>query len=225
MLSNGPVPKAGPHITNLHISRRCYIMTSSFLPRFSLLWERQQKEQGPAKADFETVDLATATTTISRSIGPELIGNSFYQRLGFAEILADAGLSGESLAIAKATILAQLIRPGSIRKTHRWIKHNSSLSEMCGINLSKFLKDKVYKIADELFCAKGTIEPALFQASSKLFSAQSELFLFDPTNTYFEGSTKGKSLANYPDREEGEPPLTPSSLCSATTCSVQLRSP
>ncbi len=159
-------------------------------------------QQRAAKADFETVDLATATTTMSRSIGPELIGNSFYQRLGFAEILADAGLSGESLAIAKATILARLIHPGSDRKTHLWIKHNSSLGEMCGIDLSKFHKDKVYKIADELFSAKGTIEPALFQASSKLFPAQSELFLFDLTNTYFEGGTKGNSLAKHGHSKE-----------------------
>lgn len=152
-------------------------------------------EQRSANADLETVDLATATTTLSRSIGPELVGNSFYQALGFTEILEGAGLVGESLAIAKATILARLIHPGSDRKTHSWIKHNSSLAEMCGIDLSKFHKDKVYEIADVLFSAKDAIEPALFEESSKLFPTETRLFLFDLTNTYFEGSTKGNSLA------------------------------
>lgn len=159
-------------------------------------------EQRTAEADFETVNLATATTTMSRSIGPELVGNSFYQALGFADILKGAGLVGESLAIAKATILARLIHPGSDRKTHRWIKHNSSLAEMCGIDLSKFHKDKVYEIADELYGAKGAIEPALFQASSELFPAETRLFLFDLTNTYFEGSTKGNSLAKHRHSKE-----------------------
>ena len=152
-------------------------------------------EQRSANADLETVDLTSATTTASRSLGAELVGNSFYQAFGFAEILAGAGLVGESLAIAKATILARLIHPGSDRKTHRWIKQNSSLAEMCGIDLSKFHKDKVYEIADVLFSAKDAIEPALFQASSKLFPPETRLFLFDLTNTYFEGSTKGNSLA------------------------------
>ena len=45
---------------------------------------------------------------MSRSTGPELIGNSFYQRLGFAEILADAGLSGESLALRREELGARL---------------------------------------------------------------------------------------------------------------------
>ena len=160
------------------------------------------KEQRIAKADLETVDLATATTTMSRSLGPELVGNSFYQGLGFAEILERAGLSGESLSSAKATILARLIHPGSDRKTHSWIKGNSSLGEICGIDLSKFHKDKVYEIADELYLAKGAIEPALFEKSSKLFPTQSRLFLFDLTNTYIEGSTKGNTLAKHGHSKE-----------------------
>ncbi len=138
-------------------------------------------EQGSANADLETVDLASATTTKSRSIGSELVGNSFYQALGFAEILEDAGVAGESLAITKATILARLIHPGSDRKMHSWIKRNSVLAEMCGIDLSKFHNDKVYEIADTLHRSKGAIEPALFQASSGLFGCETQPFLFDST--------------------------------------------
>ncbi len=146
------------------------------------------------------------------------MGNSFYQALGFAEILADAGLVGESLSIAKATILARLIHPGSDRTTHRWIKQKSSPAEMCLIDLSKFHKDKVYEIADVLFSAKDAIEPALFQESSKLFPAEARLFLFDLTNTYFEGCTEGNSLAKRGHSKEKRFDCTPVSLALLVDC-------
>ncbi|CAG4913055.1 unnamed protein product, partial [Acidithrix sp. C25] len=160
------------------------------------------KETRATEADLEMVDLSSAKTINSRSIGPELIGNSFYEALSFDKILESAGLSGESLGIAKATIIARLIHPGSDRKTYSYINSNSSLPEICGIDLSKFHKDKVYAIADKLYDAKGVIEPALYRASSDLFRTNTRLFLFDLTNTYFEGSTKGNSLAKHGHSKE-----------------------
>ncbi|WP_201731812.1 transposase [Acidithrix sp. C25] len=160
------------------------------------------KETRATEADLEMVDLSSAKTINSRSIGPELIGNSFYEALSFDKILESAGLSGESLGIAKATIIARLIHPGSDRKTYSYINSNSSLPEICGIDLSKFHKDKVYAIADKLYDAKGVIEPALYRASSDLFRTNTRLFLFDLTNTYFEGSTRGNSLAKHGHSKE-----------------------
>nr|WP_268749143.1 transposase [Acidithrix ferrooxidans] len=98
--------------------------------------------------------------------------------------------------------MARLIHPGSDRKTYSYINSNSSLPEICGIDLSKFHKDKVYAIADKLYDAKGVIEPALYRASSDLFRTNTRLFLFDLTNTYFEGSTKGNSLAKHGHSKE-----------------------
>ena len=80
-----------------------------------------------SEADFERVDLNTATTTKVRSLGPELIGERFYDLLGCEEILANAGLPVKALPIAKAVILARLIHPGSDLATYRWIRDNSSL--------------------------------------------------------------------------------------------------
>nr|WP_249685685.1 transposase [Acidithrix sp. C25] len=46
------------------------------------------------------------------------------------------------------------------------------------------------------------MEPALYRASSDLFRTNTRLFLFDLTNTYFEGSTKGNSLAKHGHSKE-----------------------
>ncbi len=73
---------------------------------------------------------------------------------------------------------------------------------MCGINLEKFHKDKVYEIADVLYRVKELIEPALFRSAAELFPSERRLFLFDLTNTYFEGNTKGNTLAKYGHSKE-----------------------
>lgn len=146
-------------------------------------------------ADFETIDLSTATTTLTRSHGAEIVANSFYERLGFESILSSCGVRDKDIATAKAVILSRLIAPGSDRKTHRWIRNSSSLAEICGIDLEKFPKDKVYEIADVLYANKDKIEHGLYSQAAKLYPTSKKLFLFDLTNTYLEGSAKANHLA------------------------------
>ncbi|WP_298208744.1 IS1634 family transposase [Ferrimicrobium sp.] len=146
-------------------------------------------------ADFETIDLSTATTTLTRSHGAEIVANSFYERLGFAEILRDAGVKDKDIPTAKAAILSRLIAPGSERKTHKWIKANSSLAEICGIDLEKFHKDKLYRISDVLYANKEKIEHSLYSQAARLYPTSKKLFLFDLTNTYLEGNARANLLA------------------------------
>ncbi len=158
-----------------------------------------QREQN---ADYKTIDLSTATTASNRSLGPEIVASSFYESLGFGEILAGAGISDKDCAVAKAVILARLIHPGSDLGTHKWIQNVSSLSEFTGIEVSKFHKDKVYEIADVLYVNKDKIERGLYQSASKLFPTTKRLFLFDLTNAYFEGNAKANHLAKYGHSKE-----------------------
>ena len=146
-------------------------------------------------ADFETIDLSTATTTLSRSHGGEIVASSFWERLEFDSILASCGIRDKDIATAKAVILSRLIAPGSDRKTHKWIKNSSSIAEICGIDLEKFSKDKVYEIADVLYANKEKIEHGLYSSVAKLYPTEKRLFLFDLTNTYLEGSAKANRLA------------------------------
>ncbi len=153
------------------------------------------RHQRQHNADFETIDLSTATTTLSRSLGPEIVANSFYESLGFTQILKDAGVKDKDIPIAKAVILSRLIAPGSDRKTHKWIKNNSCLAEICGIDLEKFNKDKIYNICDVIYANKTKIEHGLYNSASKLYPSDKKLFLFDLTNTYLQGSAKANHLA------------------------------
>jgi len=148
-------------------------------------------------ADYARIDLTSANHTKVRTLGPELIGDHFYDLLGFEEILGLAGLKERDLGLAKAVILARLIHPGSDRRTHRVIVSNSSIAELCAIDVAKLAKDRVYRVADALYQGKEVIERELFRSERTLFPTKETLFLFDLTNTYFEGNARANTLAKY----------------------------
>ncbi|WP_298211216.1 IS1634 family transposase [Ferrimicrobium sp.] len=148
-------------------------------------------------ADYERIDLASANHTKVRTLGPELVGGHFYDLLGFRKTLRLAGLKESDLGLARAVILARLIRPGSDLRTHRFIVSNSSLAELCEIDVATLAKDRVYRVADALYKGKEVIERELFRTERTLFPTKETLFLFDLTNTYFEGNARANQLAKY----------------------------
>ena len=158
------------------------------------------REARAAGRDLVSVDLASATTTLSRSLGKELVANHFYESLGFGEILRSAGLRVKDLPLAKAVIIARLVHPGSDLATHRYLVGSSSLPELT--DLGPIGKDRIYDIADRLYEAKDRIEPELVARASRLFGDESRLFLFDLTNTYLEGQAQGNDLAAYGHSKE-----------------------
>ncbi|MCI2974610.1 MAG: hypothetical protein MP439_00815 [Ferrimicrobium sp.] len=117
--------------------------------------------------------------------------------MGFERMLGLAGLKERDLGLAKAVILARLIHPGSDRRTHRVIVSNSSIAELCAIDVAKLAKDRVFRVADALYQGKGVNEWELFRSERTLFPTKETLFLFDLTNTYFEGSARVNTLAKY----------------------------
>ncbi len=158
------------------------------------------REARAAGRDLVSVDLASATTTLSRSLGPELVANHFYESLGFGEIFRSAGLRMKDPPLAKAVILARSVHPGSDLATHRYLAGSSSLPELTGFG--PVGKDRIYDIADRLYEAKNRIEPELAARANRLFGDESRLFLFDLTNTCLEGQAQGNDLAAYGHSQE-----------------------
>jgi len=154
---------------------------------------RAKKEQN--KTNFLTIDLQKVETTQCRSLGAELVANNAYNTLGFDAILKQAGLNKKDIQLAKAVILSRLIAPSSELATLKYIKERSSVPEIVSTDLLSLKKDTVYEIADVLLYHKDKIEKALRQKEESLFENPSTLFLYDLTNTYFEGACKGNSIA------------------------------
>ena len=157
--------------------------------------ERVEKQERNSAANIVAVDINSIATTDSRSLGPELVGNSFWEKLKFDRILSSCGMDEQELSLAKAVILGRLISPGSDYNTFSWLQNRSALLEMTPVSLDGLGKDSFYTIADTLYEHKEFIERELRNQESGLFAFTDTLILYDLTNTYFEGSARGNSLA------------------------------
>lgn len=160
--------------------------------------ETKEQEQQTRKEHRElvTVDLQSVATAQSRSLGPELVAHTIWERLGWDSILNSCGLTSTEQALAKAVIIGRLLEPSNDLATWRWLRNKTALLEMLPVNLSEVGKDAVYEIADTLWEHRTKLESSLRSKEMKLFPHETTLFLYDLTNTYFEGSGKNNELAH-----------------------------
>jgi transposase len=142
-----------------------------------------------------SVNLEKVATICNRSLGPELVAEDAWKRLSMDKVLKDAGLEAKSRTIAKASIFARLIRPSSELAALKWIRQISSVAEIIDPSLAELKKDPLYQVADVLLYRKDAIEEGLRQKEEEIFPAKNILYLYDLTNTYFEGAAKGNSAA------------------------------
>ncbi len=156
-----------------------------------------RRERAARKEDrhLVQVDVQSIGTGYSRSLGPELVASAFWDRLGFDKILASSGFSPKELSLAKAVVIARLLAPDSDYGTWRWLRQRTALAEMLPIDLTAVGKDAFYEIADDLYAHKKHLEKGLRDSAVNLFSINTTLFLFDLTNTYFEGGCLKNGLA------------------------------
>lgn len=155
----------------------------------------QSKLVRQKNANFVSVDLESVTTSESRSLGPELVGHTMWERLNFSTILKDCDFSKTQLALAEAVVLGRLLSPSSDLASWRWLRERTALLELLPANLAEIGKDAVYEIADLLLSNKTAIERGLRDQEASLFPRKNQVFLFDLTNTYFEGTESKNELA------------------------------
>ena len=156
----------------------------------------EEKSVQKEKRELMTVDISSLGIAESRSLGPELVAHTYWERLGLDALLNSCGLTLSEQALAKAVIIARLIAPSSDLVTWSWLRNQTALLELLPVNLSEIGKDAAYEIADKLLIHKTKLEGALIQREKQLFLSETKLFLYDLTNTYFEGSCTDNSLAN-----------------------------
>lgn len=156
---------------------------------------KKQEEEMSQQADIQQIDINSTQVTLHRTLGPEIIANSFWETLEFDNILSICNFSSKQMSLAKAVILGKLIEPGSEIATWKWFQERTALIEMTPENLEGIGKDSFYEIGDLLFENKDTIEKHLFNIEKNMFAKHKKIFLYDLTNTYFEGSAKNNDIA------------------------------
>jgi transposase len=161
---------------------------------FNSLIKIEKENQKPKDSVAVPVFIEKTTVSETRSLGPELVGHQIWQELKLDSLLEQCGFNKYQRCLAEAVVIARLVEPGSERQTHEWIKKQTALTEFLAIDPIKVGKNQVYTIADQLLAQKEIIEKSLRETELNLFSMNQTLFLYDLTNTYFEGSCVNNSL-------------------------------
>lgn len=158
-----------------------------------------KEQQEPS---YQLVDTNSLTTSCSRTIGAENIALSHLKELDFFRILQECNFTERQQRYAAAQVCARMVHPCSERETARWLRCDSALGELLGIDLSRISDQTLHRIADKLECHNEYIETRLRESTDDLFMLDNKLILYDLTNTYFESPKTGSRIAKYGKSKE-----------------------
>ncbi len=123
----------------------------------------------------------------SRSLGPELVGLQSWKDLGFDEILKELGFTEIQTRDAAISVLNRLCEPVSEHALPQWLER-SAIGDLWRQNLSGLGDDRFHRVSDALLRIKSSLEEALAKKEANIFDLERSIYLYDMTNTYFEGN-------------------------------------
>lgn len=147
--------------------------------------------------DYETVDTNSLKNKDIREVGTEWMCWQAIAQLQITEFLAGQGWDEETIQLALTHIIGRASYPASEMRTAQWIKENSAVCEITNYDQEKITKDKLYGISHKLFSVKDELEKHLSKRTNELFDLHDRIFIYDLTNTYFEGQQKNSNIAEF----------------------------
>lgn len=148
--------------------------------------ETKHTQKRNENEDIREVFIDQVAHTSDRIAGPVIVGNAFWNDLHLDEILEEAGFGKQHLKIAKISILNRLISQDCEYAIPSWTKVYAA-GDLIYEKAENLGKDIFYKMSDKLLSKKSLIEKRLYSNLESLFNLNNSIFLYDLTNTYFEG--------------------------------------
>ena len=145
--------------------------------------------------DFREVDLDSLEMSRPRSVGAEHVTLEALRLLNLDGKFKDLGFNGPQTAAAIGTIIGRCCMPGSELATHTWLQERSGLGELIDYDFNNLSLYGLYQVSDQLLKKKAAIEDHLYERERSLFGLQETITLYDLTNSYFEGQSKGNAFA------------------------------
>ena len=149
--------------------------------------EKAREEQERKCGYITTKSFFGQKLTNARPVGMENVCLSILRKLGLEKCLIDNGLSREEARVALVQVAARVIFPCSEYRTAKYLRGESSLCEMAGVNSEKITKDVLYGSARKLYGIHKEIEDFLHDRVVTMFDIHEKIYLLDLSNTYFEG--------------------------------------
>lgn len=143
------------------------------------------------------VDMNTIKNKDAREVGAEWMCYQALEQLQLKNKLISLGWEEDEVQLALTQIISRAVYPFSENRTARWIRENSAICEITGYPIEKITKDKLYNSALKLYDIKDKLESHLSVKTNELFDLQDKIYLYDLTNTYFEGRKVKSKLANF----------------------------
>jgi hypothetical protein len=165
--------------------------------RIDVLLENQAKKALKSGKDLQTIDINSIRNKDVREIGAEWLSYQAMAQLKISTFLEQRGWTLEDIQLAQSHIISRAVYPASELETARWIKENSSVSEVTGYEMDTLTKDRLYRISKKLYSEKERLEEHLSVRTNELFDIEDKIVLYDLTNTYFEGRKLDSKLAQY----------------------------
>lgn len=156
-------------------------------------WEpfsNQSKTRVPESSEgtINGVIIDKVSHTESAQLGPFLAGLSAWRNLDMDGCLKRLGFNESQRKMAAVTVLNRLVEPLSEHAMVQWLS-GTALPELLGDGILRGSRDRYYRISDILLRKKVAIESHIRQAQRRYFSLKQTVFLYDLTNSYFEGTS------------------------------------
>ena len=120
-------------------------------------------------------------------LGPELVGWHIWNLLKMPACLEQLGFNEAQRKVAAASVINRLVDPVSEHALGGWME-GTALPELLGEDILGGGKDRFYRMSDKLLDCQREIESHLRYQQRRCFSIDRTVFLYDLTNTYFEGT-------------------------------------
>ena len=143
------------------------------------------------------IDLDSIVTEEVREIGAEWLCYQAIEQLDIAVFLKNKGWEERWIQYAIIHLISKAVYPCSENKTEYWIKNNSDVSMLLGLENQKISRHHLYEVSRKLYLIKSDIETYLSQKTNSLFDIEDKIILYDLTNTYFEGRKENSELAKF----------------------------
>jgi hypothetical protein len=165
--------------------------------RIDVFVEKNEKKSTKNGKDLQLIDLNSIRNKDVREVGAEWLSFQAICQLQIAPFLESLGWNEDQVKLALTHIISRAVYPASELETTRWIKENSAVCEITGLDIEQITKDRLYAISKKLYSEKDALEQHLSVRTNELFDIQDKIILYDLTNTYFEGRKQCSKLAKY----------------------------
>lgn len=147
--------------------------------------------------DYQEVDVNSLEHNNAREIGAEWLCKQALDELGLGRYLGELSWKERWIKMAMIYITARAVFPASERKTEDWLRINSGLSELYGIEPEGISRHHLYKVSKMLYRNKEEIEKWMARRMGEIFAPEDKIILYDLTNLYFEGEKKDSEKARF----------------------------